>query len=66
MCIYLAARVTSNALDQWLALRLQLASAALVGMLAFLVVASEAFAGLGETCPSPARGYTSWLHWNSP
>lgn len=60
--VHLSARATSNALDQWLALRLQLASAAVVGMLAFLAVVSQAFTGLGEIRPSPTgiapAGYT--------
>lgn len=50
VCVHLAARVASNALDQWLALRLQLASAAVVGVLAFLAVASQACAAPGEIC----------------
>lgn len=54
VCVHLAARVASNALDQWLALRLQLASAAVVGVLAFLAVASQACAAPGEICRLPA------------
>jgi len=49
VCMHLAARVASNGLDQWLALRLQLASAAVVGALAFLAVVSQMLAAPG-TC----------------
>lgn len=42
VCVHLNARAASNTLNQWLAVRLQLASAAVVGVLAFLAVLSQA------------------------
>eukprot|EP00892_Ulva_mutabilis_P005343 jgi/Ulvmu1/3180/UM015_0221.1 len=45
--VHMAARAASNGLDQWLALRLQLASAAIVGALAFLAVGAQIVAGPG-------------------